>query len=55
MKKLAVNWHNEQLDKFYEDDNDGFIHGIYYLDNDDQVEEVSWFKTITEQTKEMEA
>ena len=23
-----VNWHNENLQEFYEDDNEGFIHGV---------------------------
>ena len=54
MKKIAVNWHEEDLDKFYNDDNNGLIYGIYYLDDEEQVQDVSWFKTIEERTKQME-
>jgi hypothetical protein len=54
MKKIAVNWYDEELDKFYKDNNEGLIYGIYYLDNEEQVQDVSWFKTIEERTKQME-
>ena len=51
MKKIAVNWYEEKLHKFYEDDNQGLIHGVYHLDEEDQVQDVVWFKTIEEQKK----
>ena len=54
MIKIAVNWYDEELDKFYKDNNEGLIYGIYYLDNEEQVQDVSWFKTIEERTKQME-
>ena len=50
MNKIAVNWYDEELDKFYKDNNEGLIYGIYYLDNEEQVQDVSWFKTIEERT-----
>ena len=54
MKKIAVNWYEEKLHKFYENDNEGLIHGVYHLDEEDQVQDVVWFKTIEEQKKEIE-
>jgi hypothetical protein len=47
-KAVYVNWYNEELDKFYENnkpDNDGLIHGIYFYDNDNDHIETMWFKT----------
>jgi hypothetical protein len=49
MHKL-VNWHNEQLEQFYGDDNKGLIYGVYYYDDpDDFPVEIEWF--ITEQER----
>ena len=54
MKKIAVNWYEEKLHKFYEDNNEGLIYGVYHLDEEDQVQDIVWFKTIEEQKKEIE-
>jgi len=39
-KAEKVNWHDEGL----ESDNQGYIYGIYYY-QDEEVIEVEWFKT----------
>ena len=44
-----VNWHDEKLNDFYGDDNNGFIYGVYSYDDDDFPYDVAWFKTETEQ------
>jgi len=47
-----VNWHDEELDTFYGDDNNGFIHGIYVYDEDDDFpSHVEWFRTESETRK----
>ena len=44
-----VNWFDEDLQEFYEDKSNGFIHGIYvYDDLDDFPIHVEWFKTESE-------
>jgi hypothetical protein len=43
-KYLAVNWFDEGLDFYYDDDNKGFIYGVYAYE-DDEVIDVSWFKS----------
>ena len=41
-----VNWYTEELDKFYNDDNQGYIYGLYYYeDEEDFPTEIEWFKT----------
>lgn len=42
-----VYWFDEELEQYYGDDNNGFVHGIYvYGDDDDQFPmEVQWYKT----------
>lgn len=47
-----VNWYEENLQEFYEDNNNGFVHGIYvYDDMEDFPIAVQWFKTETEARK----
>lgn len=47
-----VNWFDEDLHLFYEDDNKGLVHGVYYyMDEDDFPCEVEWFKTEDEARK----
>jgi hypothetical protein len=47
-----VNWFDAELESFYGDDNNGFIHGIYvYDDLDDFPIHVEWFKTEEEARK----
>tara|TARA_Y100000114_G_scaffold39731_1_gene35355 strand:- start:7830 stop:8021 length:192 start_codon:yes stop_codon:yes gene_type:complete len=51
---IKVNWYEEELDKFYTTckDNNGYIHGIYTFDNDEQNYcECFWFKTEQERDK----
>lgn len=52
-----VNWYEEELDKFYEHDNDGLVHGIYLFDEDDDSfpYHVEWFKTEEEAFKALES
>ena len=44
MQKL--NWYQEELDKYYGDDNNGYIFGI------DTGEDIIWYKTEEERDKE---
>lgn len=44
-----VNWFDEELEDFYGDDNNGLIHGVYSYDDNDEIYDVAWFKTETEQ------
>jgi hypothetical protein len=47
-----VNWFDEGLDSFYGDDNQGFIHGLYAYDEDEDFPyHVEWFKTESEARK----
>jgi hypothetical protein len=44
-----ANWHAEDLQEFYGDDNNGLIHGVYvYEDDEDFPAYVEWFKTEEE-------
>jgi hypothetical protein len=49
MKKEKTYWYDLKPS----DDNDGFIYGINYIDNDEIIE-CKWFKTKQERNKEME-
>ena len=50
MAKEKVNWYDEELDKFYGDNNKGLVWGIYcYIEED--IIEVNWFKTEEERDK----
>jgi len=40
-----VNWFKEGLEKFYGDNNNGLVHGIYHLDDEGNVVDVSWFRS----------
>jgi hypothetical protein len=41
-----VNWYDEELDKFYNDDNKGYIYGLYYYEDEENFPiDVEWFKT----------
>ena len=40
MKK--INWYKEELDKFYGDNNNGYVYGI------DTEEDIVWYKTEEE-------
>jgi hypothetical protein len=44
-----VNWFDEKLNDFYEDDNNGLIYGVYSYEDDDFPYDVAWFKTEEEQ------
>ena len=51
---VKVNWYEEELDKFYSTckNNNGYIHGIYYFNNEEQdYTEVFWYKSIEERDK----
>jgi len=46
-----VNWYDEGLNQFYNDDNNGLIYGIYYYeDGEDFPIDVEWFKTEEQRT-----
>ena len=56
MKCELEHWDNVRRDCFYiEDNNNGYIYGIYFLDGDYpdyyEVIEVEWFKTEEERFK----
>ncbi len=44
----------DEMDYPEEDNNNGFIYGIYWLDNDQEVLDVSWFKSEEERHEELE-
>ena len=46
---VKVNWHNEGL----EGDNNGYIHGIYFL-TDEEVDDAMWYKTEEERDNQYE-
>ena len=47
-----VNWYDEGLDKFYNDDNNGFIYGLYYYDDpEDFPSETEWYASESDKTK----
>jgi hypothetical protein len=40
----TVNWFDEGLDEYYQDNNNGLVHGIYaYEDDEDYPIDVQWF------------
>ena len=48
---IKVNWHDEGL----EGNNNGYIHGIYFLTfTDDEVDDVMWYKTEEERDNQYE-
>ena len=57
MNIKKVNWYNEELDEFYDEDkdNNGYIYGIYFYDNElENHTEVEWFKTEEERDREFD-
>ena len=48
-----VNWYEEELDRFYGHDNNGYIFGIYHYDGEDIYWEVDaqWYKSEEERDK----
>jgi hypothetical protein len=53
--KVYVNWFTEGLASFYEDDNQGLVHGVYvYEDEEDFPIDVFWFATEEEALQEIE-
>ena len=47
-KAVYVNWYEEKLNEYYENDrpnNQGLIHGIYFYDENEERIETKWFKT----------
>tara|TARA_R100001086_G_scaffold1259_2_gene788 strand:+ start:25 stop:195 length:171 start_codon:yes stop_codon:yes gene_type:complete len=53
MKKEKTYWYDEGLHKTYGDNNNGYIWGINYIDNDEVIE-CEWFKTRQERNKQIE-
>ncbi len=50
-KMIKVNWHDEGL----EGNNNGYIHGIYFLTfTDEEVDDVMWYKTEEERDNQYE-
>ncbi len=57
MNIKKVNWYDEELDEFYDEDKDnkGYIYGIYLYDNEvENHTEVEWFKTEEERDREFD-
>ena len=57
MNIKKVNWYDEELDEFYDEDkdNNGYIYGIYLYDNEvENHTEVEWFKTLEERDREFD-
>ena len=52
MKKEKTHWYDEGLHKTYGDNNNGFIWGINYIDNEEVIE-CEWFKTRQERNKKI--
>jgi hypothetical protein len=48
IKIKRVTWHEEDLHNFYGHENDGFIWGLYYIDENKDVIDVEWFQTKKE-------
>ena len=46
-KKVAVDWYGK------DDNNNGFIYGIEYQDENENVIDIEWFKTEKERDKEI--
>ena len=42
-----VNWYEEELDRFYGHNNEGYVFGIYCYDGEDIID-VQWYKTEEE-------
>ena len=48
-----INWSTVQEDCQYEDDNNGYIYGLYYIDKDGQIMDAEWFRTEEERISEI--
>ena len=48
-----VNWYEEELDRFYGHDNNGYIFGIYHYEGEDIYWEIDaqWYKSEEERDK----
>ena len=46
-KYEKVNWYDEELDDYYEDENDGRVFGIYTYEGEDIID-VTWYKSVNE-------
>ena len=51
MSVVKTHWYNEGLHKTYGNNNNGFIWGINYINNDEVIE-CEWFKTRWERNYE---
>ena len=47
-----VNWYEEELDRFYGHDNEGYVFGIYCYDGEDIID-VQWYKSEEEREIEL--
>ncbi len=47
IKYEKVNWYDEELDDYYEDENDGRVFGIYTYEGEDRID-VTWYKSEEE-------
>ena len=45
-----VNWYEEELDRFYGHNNNGYVFGIYCYDGEDIID-VQWYKSEEERDK----
>jgi hypothetical protein len=52
-KYEKVNWYDEELDDYYEDENDGRVFGIYTYEGEDIID-VTWYKSENERDDEIE-
>ena len=47
IKYEKVNWHDEELDDYYGNENDGRVFGIYTYEGEDVID-VAWYKSENE-------
>ena len=50
-KYEKVNWYDEELDDYYEDENDGRVFCIYTYEGEDIID-VTWYKSENERDDE---
>ena len=49
-----VNWYEEELDRFYGHNNEGYVFGIYCYDGEDIID-VQWYKSEEERESELDS
>ena len=46
-----VRFENIEAEDVFDDDNDGYKHGLYWFDKNDNIIDCQWFKSTKERTK----